>query len=268
MKLTFFVQPLYGHLSDHLRDLLGQTKINHTIFLPNTTAIHQSIDSGTLGFSVPKTQTLFIVNGLFLPSAPQTVQTIQNYSLYVYPPYLSSGLTHAKWTSVTRCRNGMIYTIDQFLLPSLSPLDTISILNETEQMEELLKSLNLSDIISGELKTILIPNNQALAQLLPFGTLLHDLEYLVLDGLYMSHQLMNTTIQTAFGPLYFSYHHVTNQRQTARLVRTDILTTTGVIHIIDHVLTANKTQMISSANHLYSRHFLFYCSLFFLGINI
>ncbi|RCH97775.1 hypothetical protein CU098_010340 [Rhizopus stolonifer] len=132
----------------------------------------------------------------------------------------------------------MIYTIDQFLLPSLSPLDTISILNETEQMEELLKSLNLSDIISGELKTILIPNNQALAQLLPFGTLLHDLEYLVLDGLYMSHQLMNTTIQTAFGPLYFSYHHVTNQRQTARLVRTDILTTTGVIHIIDHASEA------------------------------
>ncbi|KAG1048649.1 hypothetical protein G6F43_008980 [Rhizopus delemar] len=245
--------PLYENLSDKLRDLLSSSKSNQTLFLPNITALNQSIASGMLNFSIPSTQTFFLLDGLYTLSTPQTVQTIQNYTLYIQPTgnntaKLSSGITQAQLTGKVQCQNGLIYLTDNFLAPAQSPLDTISNLEETQRMEELLKSLNLSDIISGQNKTILAPNNQALTNQsdMPFGTILHVIKYLVLDGIFMSDMLTENTIQTEYGPLMFSKNeslYVRNKYDRARLIKTDLLTTTGVIHVIDRVLAANESTL-------------------------
>ncbi|KAG2215744.1 hypothetical protein INT46_003956 [Mucor plumbeus] len=140
--------------------------------------------------------------------------------------------------------------VDNFLQPAETPLNTISDLEELEYMEGLLKSLNVSDTVSGTNKTLLAPINEAWAaangSTLPFGTLIHNLKYLVIDGLYTSDMFLTGEPIT-----YISDYRrmpVVIQLQQGRLlvngatsiVKTDILTSSGIIHLIDTVLSADS----------------------------
>ena len=88
----------------------------------------------------------------------------------------------------------MIQRIDNFLQPAQPPFTTIEMVDDTEYMEGLLKSLNVSDVISGVNKTILAPTSEAWKRVkgssIPYGTLVHTLRYLVLDGVYTSNDII------------------------------------------------------------------------------
>lgn len=153
---------------------------------------------------------------------------------------------------------GLIHMVDNFLQPASTPLITISDLAELEYMEGLLKSLNVSDTVSGMNKTILAPTNEAWTaangSTLPFGTLIHNLKYLVIDGSYTSdlflseepvaytsdYRNMPITIQLQQGKLLVN--------GAASIVKTDIMTTSGIIHIIDTVLSADAILESTRSN--------------------
>lgn len=148
--------------------------------------------------------------------------------------------------------------VDNFLQPANTPLITISDLAELEYMEGLLKSLNVSDTVSGMNKTILAPTNEAWTaangSTLPFGTLIHNLKYLVIDGSYTSDRFLSEepvsymsdyrnmpiTIQLQQGKLLVN--------GAASIVKTDIMTTSGIIHLIDTVLSADAILESTRSN--------------------
>jgi uncharacterized surface protein with fasciclin (FAS1) repeats len=152
---------------------------------------------------------------------------------------------------------GIIHVVDTLLEPPLDPLSTISLLAETETMEGLLKSLNISDTISGQNRTILAPTNAAWdaangAQL-PFGTLVHNLKYMVLEGVTLSEQWPARFISDyKQAPVSIDISGAINDGQ-ATVVKRNILTTHGVIHVIDKVLSAdaksNETSPASIASN-------------------
>lgn len=131
-------------------------------------------------------------------------------------------------------------------------------------MEGLLKSLNVSDTISGINKTIFVPINEAWESVngstLPFGTLVHNLKYSVMDGIYTLDQIIrsidpvtnSTTFMTDYKKSTLQFQLLNDSslviNQNTKFHSTDILTTTGIIHLIDHVLSPdhhfepNKTQ--------------------------
>lgn len=172
----------------------------------------------------------------------------------------------------------MILFIDNFLQPAETPLTTISNLPETEYMEGLLKSLNVSDTISRINTTVLVPINEAWEHVngssIPFGTLVHNLKYSVLDGLYTLDKIIglldsSTSKSAAIATDYkkdFVHFQLDNRSNLIMngntfFVKTDILTSTGVVHLIDHVLLAdtffepNQTQSTTSASPMDSPPF-------------
>lgn len=124
-------------------------------------------------------------------------------------------------------------------------------------MEGLLKALNVSDIISGMNRTILVPVNEAWDAIngstLPFGTLVHNLRYSVIDGIYTLDKILDsidTTTNSTFltsdylrRPIKFQ---LDNKQLTindnAKFIKTDILTSHGVIHLLDTVLLADTIE--------------------------
>jgi uncharacterized surface protein with fasciclin (FAS1) repeats len=133
-------------------------------------------------------------------------------------------------------------------------------------MESLLKSLNVSDVISGKNTTVLAPISDAWTRAqgasLPFGTLVHTLKYLVLDGLYTTDQLIHSMNKSNGSIAIQSNYKRTNLEFTmnaekkilvnnkAIIVRSDILTTTGIIHLIDDVFSPGESlgDMNNSSN--------------------
>lgn len=140
--------------------------------------------------------------------------------------------------------------VDNFLQPAETPLNTISDLEELEYMEGLLKSLNVSDTISGTNKTLLAPINEAWiaanGSTLPFGTLVHNLKYLVIDGVYTSDMFL-TGEPIIYTSDYRRTPIVIQLQQdkllvngAASIVKTDILTSSGIIHLIDTVIPVDS----------------------------
>ncbi|EPB84235.1 hypothetical protein HMPREF1544_09027 [Mucor circinelloides 1006PhL] len=257
-----------------ITDLLNQ---NVTFFLPTEAALNESITSGKLNFSsnahnalnfltlngshhansFSASRKFYTTNSNDLMSIGPTV--LSNYTVQSNLFEIYSGLTKAKIVSQDiQCSNGLIHMVDNFLQPANTPLITISDLAELEYMEGLLKSLNVSDTVSGINKTILAPTNEAWAAAngssLPFGTLIHNLKYLVIDGLYTSDLFLSTE------PISFTSDYrnmpITIQLQqrkllvngAASIVKTDIMTTSGIIHLIDTVLSADAILESTRSN--------------------
>ncbi|KAI9472157.1 MAG: FAS1 domain-containing protein [Benjaminiella poitrasii] len=293
---------LYSYLQDSsftslttsLYHLLGDPNRSLTLLLPDLTALNASLQSDLLGLSSIEANnalSLFLLDGLF-HSDDFSVHR-QLYSTFHYQsstnhtttlsigPFISSdyqitandfqiysGLTKAKiMTKDIQCKNGVIHIIDHFLHPSDSPLNTISAIAETEYMEGLLKSLNVSDIISGTNKTILAPTNEAWERAngtqMPFGTLVHHLKYLTLDGLYSTQGLLSLLAATdpASAKVTTDYQQLSVSLQIVRdtsaycslvlnnkssIVQADILTTSGIIHLIDFVLSPDDSSFTNT----------------------
>ncbi|KAI8982570.1 FAS1 domain-containing protein [Pilobolus umbonatus] len=288
---------LYQSISTHspdIYDLFSQASHNITFLLPDESALNSSISAGTLNFT-STTETAYsslsimvldgyhLFNSLILnrtnydtlhPTVPVELSIGPSLDNRQNTIQIISGATSAYIeTKDIVCTNGIIHIIDNYLLPPQSPLDTMSNIVETDYFEELLKSLNISDIISGQNKTVLAPNNAAWEKIngtsLPFGTLIHNLKYLVLDGIYFSNQLrqlskaedgMNhLTTNYKHYPIYFqsegqSVSAIAHSiHDTAHLIQTDIMTTSGIIHIIDSVISVNmideRLSIIASNNY-------------------
>ncbi|CEP08281.1 hypothetical protein [Parasitella parasitica] len=252
-------------IAPELNDLLDQ---NITFFLPTDAALNASIVSGKLNFSSDAHSALnfLTLNGSHATatfSATRKFYTTNSNNQISIGPAIStnyqvdsdnyeiySGLTKAKIVSQNiQCANGLIHVVDNFLQPAETPLDTISDLDQLEYMEGLLKSLNVSDTVSGLNKTILAPINEAWVaangSALPFGTLIHNLKYLVIDGLYTSDMFL-TGEPISYLSDYKKLPIVIQLQQdkvlvngAARIVKTDIMTSCGIIHLIDTVLSAD-----------------------------
>ncbi|KAF1796080.1 FAS1 domain-containing protein [Mucor lusitanicus] len=257
-----------------ITDLLNQ---NITFFLPAEAALNASITSGKLNFSSNAYSALqfltlngshhanaFSASRKFYTTNSHNLMSIgptllPNYTIQANRFEIYSGITKATIVSQNiQCSNGLIHMVDNFLQPASTPLITISDLAELEYMEGLLKSLNVSDTVSGMNKTILAPTNEAWTaangSTLPFGTLIHNLKYLVIDGSYTSdlflseepvaytsdYRNMPITIQLQQGKLLVN--------GAASIVKTDIMTTSGIIHIIDTVLSADAILESTRSN--------------------
>lgn len=175
----------------------------------------------------------------------------------------SLSLTHPR-----RRQIGIIHMIDQFLQLPKSTMDTIESLSELETHELLMKSLNLTTVVSGPNKTIFAPISQAWADAnstsMPYGTLVHNLKFQVVDGVYLQQSLYdpsnpNSSIvlptnrhdasltfqMSATGEMLVIGKSITD---VAHIIRSDIITTEGVIHLVDKVLSADLKETSSSSS--------------------
>ncbi|KAI9249964.1 FAS1 domain-containing protein [Helicostylum pulchrum] len=292
-SLQTYSPSLYHQMqgAGELIDLFDQSNYNITFLLPNEVALNISLETGLLNFSaegnVYAKLGLMTLNGTF---ANQVLLSDRNFYKSITNQYLSigphivnnkptnniqvySGMTKALTASTEiQCSNGVILFIDNFLQPAETPLTTISNLPETEYMEGLLKSLNVSDTISRINTTILVPINEAWESVngssIPFGTLVHNLKYSVLDGIYTLDKiirLLDTSSTTSKSiaiatdykkdSVHFQLDKHSNliMNGNTLFVKTDILTSTGVVHLIDHVLLAdtfepNQTQSTTTTS--------------------
>lgn len=166
---------------------------------------------------------------------------------------------------------GIIHVIDQFLTPPTNTLDTIAQISDLQSYNQLINSLNLTGIVTGNNKTIIAASNKAWddanGAVMPYGTLVHNLKYQVIPGIYLANTLFpssgtndNNDFQVALSTEWNARHEndgdaaelhfcTANASQyvqgrtgddQARVLRTDIVTSEGVIHIVDKVLSADR----------------------------
>lgn len=177
-------------------------------------------------------------------------------------------LTHTR----TRRQIGIIHMIDQFLQQPKSTMDTIESLNQLETHELLMKSLNLTTVVSGPNKTIFAPISQAWADAnstsMPYGTLVHNLKYQVVDGVYLQQSLYDPSNPNSSIVLPTNRHDASLTFQmsntgemlvigksitdVAHIIRSDIITTEGVIHMVDKVLSADLKETSGSTTSISS----------------
>ena len=153
------------------------------------------------------------------------------------------------------CDNGVIHVIDSVLLPSSKNL--VEVAESAGQFSKLLaaaKAAGLAEVLAGEGPlTVLAPTDTAFARL-PAGTvenllkpenkdeLVELLKLHVLDGRVQSAEALEAEEAVALsgGTLVFDVGNSGPTVNGARLLRTDIAATNGVIHVVDAVLTPNK----------------------------
>lgn len=158
--------------------------------------------------------------------------------------------------------------IDQFLQEPKSTMDTIESLSQLETHEQLMKSLNLTTVVSGPNKTIFAPISQAWIDAnstsMPYGTLVHNLKYQVVDGVYLQQSLydVNNPNSTIVLPTNRRDASLTFQLSStgdmlvigkamtdvAHIIQSDIITTEGVIHLVDKVLSADLKETSSTSD--------------------
>lgn len=148
---------------------------------------------------------------------------------------------------------GLIHVVDKFLQPAETPLKTISDLANTNYMEELLKSLNISEIISKNNRTLLVPIDSAWKAIngstLPFGKILRNFRYMSLQGTYLSNDFYhqsNKNYTTDYKDSFITIGPSLLVNNISRIVETDILTTSGVVHLIDTVVEPPSTKQDGS----------------------
>ncbi|KAI8879190.1 hypothetical protein K501DRAFT_287481 [Backusella circina FSU 941] len=133
-------------------------------------------------------------------------------------------------------------------------MDTISFLDDLNRLENTIKAQNLSNIVLGSNKTIFAPIDSAWNAVngtnLPFGTIVHFLKYQVIEGVYYQRDLIGKnqtfttnylsnpiTVQTdAFGRLHIVANIIGQPNIVADIVKSDILTSGGVIHLVDRII--------------------------------
>lgn len=165
--------------------------------------------------------------------------------------------------------------MDQFITAPLNVINTISTLSELNQLENIIKSQNLSNIFTATSnQTIFAPIDAAWSALngtnIPFGTMIHDLKYLVVNGSYYQQDLlnMNLTLATTYSSATVQTESYADSRivvvggaytadtmdgiaddsalTVANIVRSDIVTSSGtVIHLIDNILSADPNNIVS-----------------------
>ncbi|KAI9499663.1 hypothetical protein BDB00DRAFT_795029 [Zychaea mexicana] len=255
------------------------TRPNITLFLPNDSAIQSAVATGTLNFtqvnatipqilrhtlSTPYNSNFLLRGRQYFYSddsthLPLVIGSSQQDNSNSTLLQVSSGITTADViVKDIQCSNGIIHLIDHFLQPPMATLSTIETLPELETHELLMKSLNLTTVVSGPNKTVLAPINEAWAEAnsstMPYGTLVHNLKFQVLEGIYLSTSLFSSvpdttvTLNTMRRDSSLTFERSANnellvigknREDIARVVRADVITTEGVVHLVDKVLSAD-----------------------------
>lgn len=165
--------------------------------------------------------------------------------------------------------------MDQFITAPLNVINTISTLSELNQLENIIKSQNLSNIFTATSnQTIFAPIDAAWSALngtnIPFGTIIHDLKYHVINGTYYQQDLLNknVTLATTYASATVQTESYADGRiviiggantadsmdgvadgntlTMANIVQSDILTSSGtVVHLIDRILPADPNNAVS-----------------------
>ncbi|KAI8642892.1 FAS1 domain-containing protein [Parasitella parasitica] len=290
-----FYNSIVSNLKYHpFQSILQNTATNKTFFIPSENAVQAAIQNNL--FSTNTTlddllysilPTVYDIHSLSSSTKRQYVNTLStNYSVIILSPPTSSkntqvlaGTTVANITNHTMCSNGIIYYVDQFITAPLNVISTISSLSELNQLENIIKAQNLSNIFTSTAnQTIFAPIDAAWNAVngssIPFGTIIHDLKYHVVNGTYYQQDLRakNLTLVTTYSSAtiqteaYAADGRIaviggasaievdggdTNQRLTiANIVQSDILTSSGkVIHLIDKILAADPNNVVSLARN-------------------
>ncbi|KAG0165383.1 hypothetical protein DFQ28_008720 [Apophysomyces sp. BC1034] len=245
------------------------------MFLPTDAAVQAAVASNLLNFSNPKeTMDMLmyhilpdIYNSTVLQRQQQYITTLNVSGLVIGPADQDQTMVEIKGGVTTanivvkdlNCSNGILHVVDHVLQPPHNIMDTISELPELESYELLLKQLNLTTLVSQNNKTVLAPINKAWIAAngsnMPFGILVHNVKYQVIDGIYLSSQLFakdGTMLQTNYDQSTVTFSRTpdgkkqvigNNLNDSASIVRTDVITANGVIHLIDTVLLAERPTL-------------------------
>ncbi|KAJ8655153.1 hypothetical protein O0I10_009188 [Lichtheimia ornata] len=276
---------------DVIETTLNQPNI--TFFLPNQAAFATALGNGVLNFTNINT-TISQIQRHIITHQIYTTDSLLHGHQYITPndsstahlplvvgPSLhnnsilqvTSGIITANVISNSiQCSNGIIHMIDQFLQQPKSTMDTIESLSQLETHELLMKSLNLTTVVSGPNKTIFAPISQAWADAnstsMPYGTLVHNLKYQVVDGVYLQQSLYDPSNPNSSIVLPTNRHDASLTFQmsntgemlvigksitdVAHIIRSDIITTEGVIHMVDKVLSADLKETSGSTTSISS----------------
>ncbi|KAI9319325.1 FAS1 domain-containing protein [Dichotomocladium elegans] len=273
-----------GSLSDPGRTLaIALAQPNITFFLPTESAIAMAVNNSILNFANPNTTRTQLLRHLVLQEhdfnsllrAHQYLHSNDSSTahlpLVVGPSPLnqsnvqiSSGISTANILSSIRCSNGFVHLIDHFLTPPLTTLESIEHIHDLETYASLMRSLNLTTVVSGPNKTVLAPINQAWeaatnSSTMPYGALVHSLKYQVIEGVYRLDALFhpdgaaqNVSLLTMRRDSYLHFERSPSTGEllvvgkqpsdVARIVRSDVITSEGVIHLVDRVLPADRDK--------------------------
>jgi transforming growth factor-beta-induced protein len=190
--------------------------------------------------------------------------------------------------------NGIVHIIDSVLTLPISPSNTTKALGLNQFYTQLNNTNSTNNLDSKSGVTIFIPSDQAFNKAslnnLNASQIQNVLSYHVIDGIYYSTNLTqftgptnitteqgkNITINNSNGNIQIT----DASGNTSRIVRSDILTNSGVIHIIDSVLIPSENSTIpnntntglnnnsgsgkSAANSLHGAEFSF--AAFFISV--
>lgn len=163
---------------------------------------------------------------------------------------LSDGLNEAKIVDGDlEANNGFIHVIDKVLTPPKSPSETARQVEELSTFANTLITKDQLSIIDDPKEvTIFAPNNEAFNQL-PKSTIDSDkikdiLKYHVVKGVLYARLITNGTRPKTEkgGEVMITVDGDKISVNKAKVIRTDILTDNGVIHIIDTVLDPDSPE--------------------------
>ncbi|RUP46032.1 FAS1 domain-containing protein [Jimgerdemannia flammicorona] len=253
---------------------------NYTVFAPNNAAITKL---GAVGQNVDLTNIILyhILNGSHpassFSSGINIVSTLLNngsydfYSNNIALPLVVSkndtGLQIPYSTNETanvtqadlKAMNGIVHIIDSVLSYPISPSNTIKNLGLNQLYMALNSTNSTGNIDTKKGVTIFAPNDKAFGQFslanLNASQIQNVIGYHVVDGVYFSPNLtaftspMNLTTQQGKNITVKNLNggiEITDVsgNETAKIVRSDILTNNGVIHIIDVVLIPSENSTI------------------------
>jgi len=163
---------------------------------------------------------------------------------------LSDGLNKAKIVDGDlEAKNGFIHIIDKVLTPPNSPSETARKVDDLSTfVNTLITKDQLSIIDDAKEVTIFAPNNDAFNQL-PKSTIDSDkikdiLKYHVVKGVLYSRLITNGTRSKTSegGEVMITVEGDNISINKAKVIRTDILTDNGVMHVIDTVLDPDSPE--------------------------
>lgn len=165
----------------------------------------------------------------------------------------------AKVLATNFSSNGVIYTIDKVLVPPTTILQTAMENGNFTKLVAAIKAANLTDTLNGTGPfTVFAPTDAAFNALdqavlnkltaTDKANLTKLLTYHVVPGMVMSTQLMNGTVTTVEGEqLNVTVNGTTVMVGNVTVIMKDIITTNGVIHVIDKVLVPPSMNLTAVA---------------------
>lgn len=145
------------------------------------------------------------------------------------------------------------------LVPPKNAPTTITQIPELEAFSNITQNYNLTGVLSSQQSTIFAANNGAWNQLgyltQPEGILLRDVKYGVVRGVYRSTDLQPGALMSITGQVVKVDRVDGNITiNGAHIVHADILTSAGVVHVIDNIM--DPTESTASIDPSFSLHYL------------